>query len=221
MTRFELAAVLSKGLCLLEEEEKRRVIDMYIADINRRIEAGENEEAVVAKLGDINVLTENILKSYHIRMPENKPEEEAVKQQEATPRADGFTENSTDKNRAEFEKMKRKFFPVKEKKEEIEDINKGKEPGMLRKALAGLWNITTDFTFNLVNLFVFIFIWLPCMAITAAGVVCTATVTMIMVLSGIGFWGICIAGVGCCIVGISFCGWLGNAMGGKKHGKAD
>ncbi len=224
MTRFELASRLSRGLSQLEEGEKHNVINMYIADINRRIENGESEKETIEKLGDVDTLIANILKSYGIEaVPEEKVAEPPTRETEVVVEE---AEDEKIKSGNKYYDLKNRFITAKEnRKENFEDRNKGKDlpvkkekSGFMSAFLKDLWRAGANFTFTLTNLLVFIFIWMPCMAITALGFITTAAVTIVYMFSGIGFLGICIAGLGCCIVGASFCIWLGGAMSrGKRY----
>ncbi len=223
MTRFEFAALLSHGLSMLDESEKHNVINMYISDVNRRIESGESENDAIAKFGNVDILINNILKSYDITPPVGTViEEHPPLQRETNITKETCDEKNKDKYINKYYDIKDKFIQNKDKnKIDIEYMNKGKEQSIATRTadfFRGLWSMGINFTFTLTNLFVFVFIWMPCMAITATGVITTVALTFIMIFTGIGFWGICIAGAGCCMVGISFCTWLGSAMSrGKKY----
>ena len=75
---------------------------------------------------------------------------------------------------------------------------------------------TAKITFSFVNFLLFLFVWIPSMLITALGVICTVAVVSVYLFTGIGFMGVCLSGLGCCVVGISFCLWLGNILTGGK-----
>lgn len=79
---------------------------------------------------------------------------------------------------------------------------------------------TGDFVVNLATLLIriilFTCVWAPSALITIAGIVCTVLAIIIYATTGIGFIGICIAGVGCCIIGGSFTLWLTQTLTGGK-----
>ncbi|MBQ7902672.1 MAG: DUF1700 domain-containing protein [Oscillospiraceae bacterium] len=79
---------------------------------------------------------------------------------------------------------------------------------------------TGDFVINLailmIRIFLFVCVWAPCALITIAGIICTVLAVIIYATTGIGFAGICIAGVGCCIIGGAFTLWLTQALTGGK-----
>ncbi|MBE6894428.1 MAG: DUF1700 domain-containing protein [Ruminococcaceae bacterium] len=85
-----------------------------------------------------------------------------------------------------------------------------------------------DNTFGklLANIFVwtlkimmFIVVWLPAVLLTICAIVITVLLTLLMFTKGIGLWGLCIIGIGSCIMGIGFTAWTTNILfGGKHHG---
>ena len=89
--------------------------------------------------------------------------------------------------------------------------------GNLMKKLAGS---TGDFVINLsiliVKITLFLFLWAPSAILTIAGIVCTIVAAIIYFTTGIGFIGVCIAGVGCCIIGGAFTLWLTALLTGGK-----
>ena len=91
--------------------------------------------------------------------------------------------------------------------------------GGAMKKLAGS---TGDFVINLsiilIKIMLFLCLWIPSVALTIAGIVCTALAMIVYASTGIGFIGVCIAGVGCCIMGGAFTLWLtGMLTGGKTE----
>lgn len=196
MTRFELAGALSEKLYILAESERHSIIDRYVNDINMKIEEGADEADAIEQLGDVDLLADRILARYHIdtgRVPKKSTPE--CDENESFP--DTFPDSA---------------------KEEISEEKTNKTNTATGRFLSWISKSSEHFVFNILNLIIFIFLYIPCMMITALGIICTAAVTLIFIMSGIGFWGVCIAGAGCCIVGISFCLWLGNVLtGGKKN----
>ncbi len=89
--------------------------------------------------------------------------------------------------------------------------------GEIVKKLAGS---TGDFVINLaiiiIRITLFVCVWAPRALITIAGIVCTVLATIIYSTTGIGFMGICIAGLGCCIIGCAFTLWLTQVLTGGK-----
>lgn len=69
------------------------------------------------------------------------------------------------------------------------------------------------------KIIVLLVIWLPAIFITISAIVITVLLTIMMISRGIGLWGLCIIGAGCCIIGIGFTAWTTQLLfGGKKHG---
>ena len=78
--------------------------------------------------------------------------------------------------------------------------------------------ITNIFVWTL-KLMVFLVVWLPASAVTISAIVVTVLLAILLVSRGIGLWGICIIGAGCCIMGIGFTAWTTQILfGGKKNG---
>ncbi len=225
MTRFELAGRLSRGLSQLEESRKHEAINRYIHRVNTRMENGTPESEAIESLGDMENLITNILLEYNVG-PQTAEETVEIYEQ---------SENSeTDKKsefRQRFDEIKNSRIvegtTAKIKDATVETGEKVKEAvtAATPKVRKGLFDFGTKvksgaeyITFTLMNTLIFLIVWMPCMAITATGVVTTVALICIYLFTGIGFIGICLAGVGCCIVGISFCIWLtGCLMRGKKY----
>ena len=69
------------------------------------------------------------------------------------------------------------------------------------------------------KIMVFLVVWLPAIFITISAIVITVLLTIMMISRGIGLWGLCLIGTGCCIIGIGFTAWTTQLLfGGKKHG---
>ena len=89
--------------------------------------------------------------------------------------------------------------------------------GGAMKKLAGS---TGDFVINLsiilIKIMLFLCLWIPSVALTIAGIVCTVLAIIVYLSTGIGFIGVCIAGVGCCVMGGAFTLWLSQMLTGGK-----
>ena len=238
MTRFELAAQLSSRLFMLTEEERHNIINKYVNDINIRVENGGDETAAIAQLGDIDLLADRILARHHIDPAAFAKDEPDISADSAAEETDSEEEQKfTVKDTAEkagtavketAAKMAGSAKDAAAKAEStVKDTAKKASEGIkgttgaVGRFFSGLWQKTTAVTFSLINLIAFIFIWLPCMAITALAVICTAALIIFYIFSGIGFVGVCLAGLGCCVVGISFCAWLGSSLTGGKNAEQD
>lgn len=92
----------------------------------------------------------------------------------------------------------------------------GKTGGVMKKLAGSTGDFVINLTVLILKISLFIFLWLPCAAITVAGIVCTVLATVIYFSTGIGFIGICISGVGCCIMGGGFTLWLTQVLTGGK-----
>ena len=69
------------------------------------------------------------------------------------------------------------------------------------------------------KIIVFLVVWLPAIFITISAIVITVLLTIMLISRGIGLWGLCIIGAGCCIMGIGFTAWTTQLLfGGKNHG---
>ena len=218
MTRFELADFLNRSLYMLENEERHRIIDRNIAQINEAVSAGTDEEEAVARLGDVQLLVNNILAHHSIdtaiAQPKEKHAEETV---ESAPVDDTayFREEKSFRN---------KFFSRHRvaKKENPSDgptekPDKNSTYVKTKIIISHLFSFTSDITMGFLNLCLFCILWLPCMSITFMTIVCTVAAVTFYIFTGVGFLGICIAGVGCCIVGTAFTLWLGNLLTGGKR----
>lgn len=266
MTRFELAAILSRRLYMLTEEERHSIIDKYVSGINMEIEAGISEKEAVERLGDIDLLADRILMRHHIdprQVKENRKtetdinlrqeekensnlkdtvneavhratdavknaavqstetvKEVAAKTTEAVKTVSGktadaakaVTEKTADAAKAVTEKT---ADAAKAATEKTVDATK-QAAGKTGRLFSRIGKSTAKITFSFVNFLLFLFVWIPSMLITALGVICTAAVVSVYLFTGIGFMGVCLSGLGCCVVGISFCLWLGNILTGGK-----
>lgn len=66
MTRFEFAQKLNGKLYLLNEQERRGIIDEYLDHIDIKMQNGKSEEQAIKDFGDIDELADEILQAYHI-----------------------------------------------------------------------------------------------------------------------------------------------------------
>lgn len=71
----------------------------------------------------------------------------------------------------------------------------------------------------ILKIMVFLVVWLPAILLTVCAIVITVLLCIMMFTRGIGLWGLCIIGAGCCIMGIGFTAWTTQVLfGGKRHG---
>lgn len=244
MTRFELANFLNSRLYMLDSEERHRIIDKYIATVNETVMAGVSETDAVAQLGDLQALVNVILARHHINtetveLPEeinadtettdvaetgSTPDNEKKKSfrdrftgkkagKKATNTAHNIVDNIAEKAAVTAASTQTAIKNVAESAGKTAKTATVKSKGMLSR----LFSFTADVTFGLINLCLFFILWIPCMLITLLGIVCTGAIITLYMFSGIGFMGVCIAGIGCCIVGVSFTVWLGNILTGGKR----
>ncbi|MBQ8603284.1 MAG: hypothetical protein IJ410_00360 [Oscillospiraceae bacterium] len=241
MTRFELANKLNSRLYMLTESERHRIINKYISDINTAVADGINEADAITALGDIDRLADVILARHHIDTARISPEEKYGDTEESVPetaekpgdgKKAGILEKLKDKagrinipHRPEaadstMEKADHKTTVAGTVQKVTENTAAAakKAAGKTTNIFSRLFSFTADVTFGFVNLLLFCIVWIPCMLITVAGITCTITALTLYIFSGIGFMGVCIAGIGCCVMGIAFTAWLGNILtGGKKR----
>lgn len=255
MTRFELAAILSRRLYMLTEDERHSIIDKYVSGINMEIEAGISEKEAVERLGDIDLLADRILMRHHIdprQVKENRKTETDINLRqeekensnlkdtvnEAVHRATDAVKNAAVQSTETVKEVAAKTTEAvktvsgktadaakavtektadaaKAATEKTVDATK-QAAGKTGRLFSRIGKSTVKITFSFVNFLLFLFVWIPSMLITALGVICTAAVISVYLFTGIGFMGVCLSGLGCCVVGISFCLWLGNILTGGK-----
>ncbi|MBQ3587814.1 MAG: hypothetical protein II977_04545 [Oscillospiraceae bacterium] len=255
MTRFELAAILSRRLYMLTEEERHSIIDKYVSGINMEIEAGISEKEAVERLGDIDLLADRILMRHHIdprQVKENRKTETDINLRqeekensnlkdtvnEAVHRATDAVKNAAVQSTETVKEVAAKTTEAvktvsgktadaakavtektadaaKAATEKTVDATK-QAAGKTGRLFSRIGKSTAKITFSFVNFLLFLFVWIPSMLITALGVICTVAVISVYLFTGIGFMGVCLSGLGCCVVGISFCLWLGNILTGGK-----
>ncbi|MBR4035994.1 MAG: hypothetical protein IKJ05_04590, partial [Oscillospiraceae bacterium] len=92
----------------------------------------------------------------------------------------------------------------------------GKTGGVMKKLAGSTGDFVINLTVLILKISLFICLWAPCAAITVAGIVCTVLATVIYFTTGIGFMGVCISGLGCCIIGGGFTLWLTQVLTGGK-----
>ena len=255
MTRFELAATLSRRLYMLTEEERHSIIDKYVSGVNMEIEAGISEKEAVGRLGDIDLLADRILMRHHIdprQVKENRKTETDINLRqeekensnlkdtvnEAVHRATDAVKNAAVQSTETVKEVAAKTTEAvktvsgktadaakavtektadaaKAATEKTVDATK-QAAGKTGRLFSRIGKSTAKITFSFVNFLLFLFVWIPSMLITALGVICTVAVISVYLFTGIGFMGVCLSGLGCCVVGISFCLWLGNILTGGK-----
>lgn len=66
MTREEFFAKLDARLSVLNESERRDIIEEYQSHIDFKIQDGKTEAQAIADFGDIDALADDILEAYHI-----------------------------------------------------------------------------------------------------------------------------------------------------------
>ena len=66
MTREEFFAKLDARLSILNEKERKDIIDEYQSHIDFKIQDGKTEAQAIADFGDIDALAAEILEAYHI-----------------------------------------------------------------------------------------------------------------------------------------------------------
>ncbi len=244
MTRFELANFLGSRLYMLDSEERHRIIDKHIATVNDAVMAGVSEADAVAQLGDLETLVNVILARHHINAETVESSEEIRNDTKTTDTADAISMPDSEKKKSfrerftgkkTFEKAARTVHNIADDiaektastaastqtaiKSAAENAGKTAKTAAAKSKgiLSGLFSFTADITLGLVNLIIFCVLWIPCMLITLMGIVCTVAAVTLYIFSGIGFMGVCIAGTGCCVVGVSFTVWLGNILTGGKR----
>ncbi len=113
MTKEEFLKKLAKKLKILNENEKKDIINEHEALLNEKIKNGQSEEEAVADFGDVNDLAKEILKAYKVDPDYNKNSETLEKTKES------FDESV--KNAAEWvsEKAQSFFDSVAEEKSDV------------------------------------------------------------------------------------------------------
>lgn len=101
------------------------------------------------------------------------------------------------------------------------DVNTG-EPLKKAKPLNGdssFGKVLTNIFVWCIKIMAFAVLWLPAVILTICAIVVTVLLTVLLITKGIGLWGICIIGAGCCVIGIGFTAWTTQLLfGGKNNG---
>ena len=218
MTRFELADLLNRSLYMLDNEERHRIIDQTIAQVNEAVSAGTDEEEAVARQGDVQLLVNNILAQHHIDTTVTQSQEnndETVIEGTSVDDTAYFREEKSFRDKFfSRHRVTKKENPSGGPAEKTDENSTYVKP---KSIISHLFSFTSDITMGFLNLCLFCILWLPCMSITFMAIVCTVAAVTFYIFTGVGFLGICIAGVGCCIVGTAFTLWLGNLLTGGKR----
>ena len=232
MTRYEFISVLKEKLYLLNENECRDIIEEYMAHIDMKMAEGKSEADAIKDFGNIGDLASEILAAYHIdstRLNDMKQHEE--KTAETTKNISGvFSEKVQKIKNTTTDKMNDFSHKLDLKKTEVCEKTKiasEKTGGWFKKLFAGTGNCikstaktTTRWTIKLSKIFIklmaFACLWAPCVGITFAALVCTAVALVIYITTGVGFVGVCIAGIGGCIICCGITLWLTELLSGGK-----
>ena len=165
-------------------------------------------------------INKRIIHSDIIPQPEEKPQAETAEKDSETEKIKTATgqkiHSVSEKIKEKRETAGRHFADTADKTSRGFAKAMGRTGDVMKK-LAGS---TGDFVINLsiiiIKITMFICLWLPSAALTIAGVVCTALAAIVYFSTGIGFMGVCVAGVGCCIVGGAFTLWLTQMLTGGR-----
>ena len=232
MTRYEFISVLKEKLYLLNENECRDIIEEYMAHIDMKMAEGKSEADAIKDFGNIGDLASEILAAYHIdsaRLNDMKQHEE--KTAETTKNISGvFSEKVQKIKNTTTDKMNDFSHKLDLKKTEVCEKTKiasEKTGGWFKKLFAGTGNCikstaktTTRWTIKLSKIFIklmaFACLWAPCVGITFAALFCTAVALVIYITTGVGFVGVCIAGIGGCIICCGITLWLTELLSGGK-----
>ena len=240
MTRFELAAYLNSSLGRLDEEERHRIIDRHIADVNRAMAEGASEADAVAALGDLQTIVNVVLARNHAGAPQQNteffPQDENEENKDKTENAKDFVKKILHRNKTEKRNKITDTLSEKRRKaaEAVSNLTGSAEEAVMTTAhtageaikktadkskgmLTGMFSFAADMSFSLISRTLFVLLWIPCMLITVMGVTATVTLITLYIFSGIGFLGVCVAGIGCCIMGVAFTVWLGIILTGGKR----
>lgn len=137
-----------------------------------------------------------------------EPQQENTEETKTTPVAETIRHTS--------EKAKQAGEKLKDKTGLTLKTAAGKTGLYMKKAADRTGDFVVNLATLLIRIFLFTCVWAPSALITIAGIVCTVLAIIIYATTGIGFIGICIAGVGCCIIGGSFTLWLTQTLTGGK-----
>lgn len=304
MTKSEFFEKLEEKLSILNDSERKDIIDEYKNHIELKMQEGKTEEQAIADFGDVDDLAEEILSAYHInsKKVQTKNGEYYIKKfinfiNQTTERLLNFSVADIAKVIAEFLVMilliallripfsmisdeiyyMMQYMPnvistpivsllniafdivnliiafillysfaktrILERKVEPKATNtahrfsdngtanfdtetgeplkkntfENTKPGTKTKS-GTVGEFFANIIVLIIKIMVFTSILLPAMFITIAAIVITVLLTILMITRGIGLWGICIIGAGCCILGIGLTSWMAQLLfGGKKH----
>ena len=71
MNKKEFVAFLNQRLAVLDEKERKEIIDEYVQHIEIKVENGKTEEEAIKDFGDLNEFVEEILSAYHVNPKSN------------------------------------------------------------------------------------------------------------------------------------------------------
>lgn len=74
MTKKEFITFLNQRLSILNERERREIIDEYVQHIDLKIEEGKTEAEAIRDFGDLNEFVDEILEAYHVNPKANSAE---------------------------------------------------------------------------------------------------------------------------------------------------
>ena len=234
MTRYEFISQLKEKLYLLNENECRDIIEEYMSHIDMKMAEGKTETEAIKDFGNIDDLVSEILAAYHIDSTKLKDNPPPVQKTSFT---DSITvpfkklsacfRNKTDRIKNSVAEKKRKLAQKQEnrKAKRTEPVEKTETEkrnlmagfgGKVKNITAKIAAVVKKLTVISVKATAFLCIWAPCAALTVAAVVCTVVATVIYFTTGVGFAGVCIAGLGCCIIGCGITLWLTELLAGGK-----
>ena len=231
MTRYEFISELKDKLYLLNENECRDIIEEYMVHIDMKMAEGKSETDAIKDFGDINDLATEILAAYHIDSTKLNDMKPPVEEKTARKKlSDTFTEKFRKIKNETADKINRFSQKMKTKKDEtshkVKDATE-KTGGWFKNFFAGTGNCmkktaktTGSLIFKLSKICLkatgFICLWVPCVTLTIAALICTAIAVVIYITTGVGFIGVCIAGIGGCIICCGITLWLTEILSGGK-----
>ena len=66
MTKKEFLKILEKRLAILNEDERKDIINEYRDTISEKVKNGQTEEAAIKDFGDIDELVKELLSAYKL-----------------------------------------------------------------------------------------------------------------------------------------------------------
>lgn len=233
MTRTEFIIGLKNRLNLLSESECVDIIEEYTNHIDMKMQEGKSESDAINDFGNLDDLADEILAAYHI----DKTKLQGTVQRTPTKtesKIKGKWSEFTDNIKSKTEKVKKsaaeKTGKIKEKSgEKVSDVKAAAEKsggalkGFFARFINGLkkaTNITGKATikFSVIALRIMglLCLWTPFAFVTITAVVCTVMAILLYFTTGIGFAGVCIAGIGRSIMCIGIMLWLTEIFSGGK-----